>query len=283
VRPTLAIIFGAAAGLGVLLTFYGYRGRQILPRLDRRRSRRRSRRTKAPSWQLWAVVAAGFIGWLATGLLAAGVAAGLVVAVLPRLFGAGDRQALIAKTEAIAAWTEMLRDSISAADGVEQAIEATVTIAPPPIRSDVALLDAARRSQPLPDALRDFGSRVDHPAADLVVQALVIAAEGEGTDFGKVLTRLASITRDEVRMRLRVEASRARLRTSARLILGVLAIAMVALSLLSRTYLEPYATPGGQAVLVLVGGLLAIGCVLLDRMSRLDVPERFTPRQRTVA
>jgi Flp pilus assembly protein TadB len=230
---------------------------------------------------VWLVALAGLAGWLFTGWLAAGVAVALVLVAAPRLFGAGERKSLIAKTEAIAAWTEMLRDSMAAADGVEQAIEATVAIAPAPIRSHVAMLDAARRSQPLASALREFGRQVDHPSADLVVQALVIAAEGEGTDFAKVLGRLASITRGEVRMRLRVEASRARLRTSARLILGVLVTAVVLIASLSRPYLEPYGTPAGQAVLVVVGAAFAAGCVLLDRMSRIELPERFTPRQRT--
>jgi ABC-type nitrate/sulfonate/bicarbonate transport system permease component len=289
VGVTLAVIgavvaewAGASVGLGVLLVAAGVRGRPVLPTRTPHTTNRRSGSTTPTGARRLALVAlAGLACWLLTGWLAAGVAVALVLVAAPRLFGAGERKSLIAKTEAIAAWTEMLRDSMAAADGVEQAIEATVAIAPAPIRSHVAMLDAARRSRPLASALREFGRQVDHPSADLVVQALVIAAEGEGTDFAKVLGRLASITRGEVRMRLRVEASRARLRTSARLILGVLVAAVVLIASLSRTYLEPYGTPAGQAVLVIVGGAFAAGCVLLDRMSRIELPERFPPRQRT--
>jgi tight adherence protein B len=281
-RTVAAIVTGASVGLGVLLVAPALRGRRVLPTRSRQATNRQAiAATQIADRRVWLVALAGLAGWLLTGWLAAGVAVVLVLVAAPRLFGAGERKSLIAKTEAIAAWTEMLRDSMAAADGVEQAIEATVAIAPAPIRSQVAMLDAARRSQPLTVALGEFGRQVDHPSADLVVQALVIAAEGEGTDFATVLGRLASITRGEVRMRLRVEASRARLRTSARLILGVLVTAVVLIASLSRTYLEPYGTPAGQAVLVVVGAAFAAGCVLLDRMSRIELPERFTPRQRT--
>jgi Flp pilus assembly protein TadB len=203
----------------------------------------------------------------------------LAAVAVPRLFGGGERRALIAKTEAIAAWSEMLRDARSAADGVEEAIEATVPIAPQAIRAQVAMLDAARRSMPLTDALADFGEQVDHPSADLLVAALVIAARGEGTDFALVLSRLARITRDEVRMRLRVEASRARLRTSARVIVTILIVIVVLLPVLSRNYLAPYGSAAGQLVLVVVAGLFAGGCVLLERMAAIDLPERFVPRR----
>jgi tight adherence protein B len=108
----------------------------------------------------------------------------------------------------------------------------------------------------------------------------VIAAQGEGTDFGRVLDRLAAITRDEVRMRQRIEASRARLRTSARMMLAILAVVAAAVTLLSRHYLEPYGTPLGQVVLVAVATMFGAGAVMLDRMSRIEPPQRFVPRQR---
>ncbi len=281
-RTTAAILLGAVGGLGVLIAWAGWRGRRVLPRLAQSPRHGGARATAGSRWLWWAVLA-GVVAWLVTGWPAL---AGIVVLAawgLPRLFGGGERRALIAKTEAIAAWAEMLRDSMAAADGVEEAIEATVPIAPPPIRPAVALLDAARRSRPLPDALRDFGVEVDHPAADLVVQALVIAAEGEGTDFSRVLSRLAAITRGEVRMRLRVEVGRAALRTSARMILVILCVGVVGISLLSRDYLEPYSSPEGQVILVAVAGLFASGCVLLERMSRIDLPQRFAPRRRGLA
>jgi Flp pilus assembly protein TadB len=280
-RTAAAILLGTAGGLGVFMTWAGWRDRRVLPHLVL--PEHLCATATARSRRLWWAVLAGLVGWVVTGWPAL---AGIVVLAawgLPRLFGGGQRRALIAQTEAIAAWTEMLRDSMAAADGVEQAIEATVPIAPRPIRPAVALLDAARRSRPLPEALRDFGAEVDHPSADLVVQALVIAAEGEGTDFSKVLSRLAAITRGEVRMRLRIEVGRAALRTSARMILVILCVGVVGIALLSRDYLEPYSSAEGQVILVVATGLFAGGCVLLERMSRIELPQRFAPRPRRPA
>ena len=50
--------------------------------------------------------------------------------------------ALVARVEAIAGWAEMLRDTIAAAAGLEQAIAATAPLAPPPIRDEVVMLAA---------------------------------------------------------------------------------------------------------------------------------------------
>lgn len=277
---TLAVaLLGAGIGFGLYLLIAAARGVHVVPRRWPRSGRRRRGRPRQITRRTWITAGLAVAAWLVTGWPAAAIVVWFASVVVLRLFGGGQRRALIAKTEAIAAWAEMLRDAISAADGVEEAIEATVPIAPPAIRPQVAMLDAARRSMPLTDALAEFGEQVDHPSADLLVAALVIAARGEGTDFALVLSRLAGITRDEVRMRLRIEASRARLRTSARVIVTILGMVVVLLPVLSRNYLAPYGSPGGQVVLVVVAGLFAGGCVLLERMAAIDMPERFVPRR----
>lgn len=276
----VALLLGSGVGLGLLILLAGLRGQPLLARSDRRRARRDA--VSEPRTKLWLFAATlAAVIWLLTGWFALSLLVLCGAVVLPRLFGGqASRKAWIAKTEAIAAWTELLRDTMSAADGVEEAIAATVPIAPPAIRSQVALLDARRRSeQPLSEALAVFGKEVDHPSADLVVAALSMAAEGEGSDFVGVLTRLSAITRDEVRMRLGIEAGRAQLRTASQIIIIVLAGTVGLLLVLSRGYLEPYDTVGGQVWLVFVGAVFALGVVLMDRMSRLTLPERFSPRR----
>lgn len=277
----LALLLGSGVGIGLLILMAGLRGEAVLPRARDRAPKRRDP-SAGPQLRLWGMaIGFGFIVWLLTGWIAAGLLAILAAVVLPRMwFGQSARQAWIAKTEAIAAWTEMLRDTMAAADGVEEAIAATVPIAPLPIRNQVALLDARRRSeQPLSEALAAFGREVDHPSADLVVASLTSAALGEGSDFVGVLTRLAAITRDEVRMRLRVEAGRAQVRTSSRMIVAILFVAIIVLSLMSKDYFDPYGTAFGQLWLIFVGAIFAGGILLMERMSRLDLPERFSPRR----
>lgn len=251
------------------------------PREDARRAGRIPKVTTLRMWVLGAAL--GFLAWLLTGWPALGFLVMLAAGFGSRLFGGrAQRREWIARTQAIASWTEMLRDTMAAADGVEEAIAATVPIAPAAIRREVAALDARRRSeQPLSDALIDFGAEVDHPSCDLVVASLSAAAQGEGSDFVAVLTRLSEMTRDEVRMRMRVETSRAKLRTSSLVILGVVAIALLLMILSARDFLAPYDSILGQIVMVVVAGMLAGGLVMLDRMSRITVPARFSPRRRS--
>jgi Flp pilus assembly protein TadB len=281
----VALLLGSGVGLGLYILIAGLRGEPVLPRSGQRASRRRGQFTTSHRGKIWLLAAfVGALVWLITGWFAAGLLAICAAIVLPRTFGGQSaRKAWIAKTEAIATWTEMLRDTMAAADGVEEAIAATVPLAPKPIREQVALLDARRRSErPLTEALAVFGQEVDHPSADLVVAALSMAAEGEGSDFVSVLSRLSTITRDEVKMRLRVEAGRAQVRTASRMIVGILIVAVLVLSVMSRGYLEPYGTVAGQMWLVLVGGVFALGVVLMEYMSRIELPERFSPRRARV-
>src|SRR3546814_20690235 len=60
---------------------------------------------------------------------------------LPGVLGGQlNRERAIARTEAIASWTEMIRDSIVAASGLEEAIVATAPVAPTPLASEVRTL-----------------------------------------------------------------------------------------------------------------------------------------------
>ena len=88
------------------------------------------------------VGAAVLVGAL-TGWPVAAVLAGAAVFALPSLLRGGrDRARRVARTEAIAGWAEMLRDTLAAAAGLEQAIVATAEVSPAPIRSEVTDLAA---------------------------------------------------------------------------------------------------------------------------------------------
>ena len=123
--------------------------------------------------------------------------------------------------EAIAAWTESLRDTAGAAAGLEQAIPATVTAAHPllrrPLRELAARLDGR---VPLPEALARFADDVDDPAADLVVAALTLNARQRAGGLDRILTSLAASSRAELEMRRNVELERRSLRRQAQRIAG---------------------------------------------------------------
>jgi Flp pilus assembly protein TadB len=151
-------------------------------------------------------------------------------------------------------------------------------VAPAPIRSEVRLLVSRLERQPLASSLVAFGDDLAHPSGDLVVAALTIAARTEASDLSSLLSRLAEAIRGDARMRIRVEVGRTQVRTASKVILGVVGATIALLALLNRDYLEVYATPAGQIVLLIVGGVFALGGWLLVRMAELDIPERFTAR-----
>jgi tight adherence protein B len=271
---------GGLAGAGAFLVILGLTGRQVftgdvLEPLRRRTASLGMVRVTASAASALVVVAT--TGWLAGAVL---VAAAVLAA--PRLIGGRvGREASIARTEAIASWSEMIRDSIAAASGLEEAIVATASVAPPVIRTEVTLLVGRLEHQPLPEALSAFGEDVAHPSADLVVAALSIAARMEASDLTGLLSRLAEAIRGEARMRIRVDVGRTRVRTATKVIVGVVAATVVFLAVLNRDYLSAYDSAGGQVVLLIVGGIFATGGWLLMHMAELDVPERFSARATT--
>jgi Flp pilus assembly protein TadB len=267
---------GAGVALGLLLVIAGLTGRPVLEGIG---SGARQAITGPGVTRVASCLGAFVLVWAVTGWIVGGVLAALAVVALPGVLGGrAQRERAIARTEAIASWTEMIRDSIVAASGLEEAIVATAPIAPAPIETEVRRLVLRLEHQRLPDALVAFGEDLDHPSGDLVVAALVIAARMEASDLSSLLSRLAEATRGEARMRIRVEVGRSRVRTATKVIVGVVAVAVVFLALVNREYLEVYDTPAGQFVLAIVGAIFATGGWLLTRMARIDLPDRFTAR-----
>lgn len=274
----LVAALGAGVGLGAALLLAGLTGRPAL-QVDLHRAIERITRTTAV-----ARIAGAAVGGLAvlavTGWVAGGALAVLAITFSSRIVGGkAEREASVARTEAIASWTEMIRDSIAAASGLEEAIVATEPVAPRPIRHEVRRLADRLRHSSLSDALTAFGDDVAHPSADLVVAALTIAARMEASDLTGLLSRLAESIRGEARMRIRVEVGRTRVRTATKVILGVVGATVVLLTLLNRGYLAAYDSAGGQVALIVVGGIFALGGWLLARMSGLEQPDRFTARR----
>ncbi len=267
----LLVFLGAGMGAGVLLVLWSVRYPGRAPNMP-------TLRRQYPDLPGRTLEAAG--GALLAGLLTrwpVGVLAGAVFGFFaPDLFGGRARRSVETdQTAAIASWTEMLRDTMAAASGLEQAILTTAPIAPAPIRPHVNALVARLHREPLAPALHELAESLSNPTADLVVSALTLAANGEAQDLGDLLGSLAGAARDGASMRLRIEASRARTRTSVRIVTGVTAVMAVLLVLLNRNYLQPFDSATGQCVLLAVLACFAGALWWLVRMARYVAPERF--------
>ena len=129
------------------------------------------------------------VGWVVTGWPAAGVLAGAAAGVAPMLVGhaVDSARRLKARSEALASWAEMLRDTIASHAGLREAIAVTARVAPAPIRSEVQALAVRAERESLTMALRRFAVDVADPVADLIVAALVIAAERQAQRLAELL------------------------------------------------------------------------------------------------
>jgi tight adherence protein B len=255
----LAGLLGAGAGLGMVLAFCGLRRRPAAPADPRwrdvlARARRQATMPRVAGTLAAAVTVAAITRWPAGTILA-----GLAAWFLPRALGPDRaRERSVRRIEAIASWTEQLRDTLAAAAGLEQAILATAPIAPEPVREQVTALAARiHQGQRLPDGLRAFAAESADPVADLVTAALLLAAEQQARDLGQLLSSLADSARQHAAMRLRVAAARARVRTASRIIIAVTVALTAGLLAWSHAFLAPYDSPAGQLVLLAVGGCFA--------------------------
>jgi tight adherence protein B len=267
----LSALCGAGAGLGIALALVGWRGVEA-----GHRARRADGRWRRVSLRAAVALGVGVLVGAATGWPVAALLAGAGAFALPSLFVAHRAQALaIDRIEAVAGWTEQLRDTMAAAAGLEQAIEATAPVAPLPIRPQVVHLAGRLERERLGPALRAFAAEVADPTCDLVVAALLLAAEHQAGRLGELLGALATAAREQASMRLRVEAGRARTQTSVRLIVGVTLTLVGFLVVFSRSYLSPFDSPLGQFVLLVVGGFFAAAFFWLARMMRPDPQARL--------
>lgn len=272
-----ALLTGAAAGAGLLLLVVYYVG---VPERDAGTPSLFQRSVESKGRFSTRVVAAfgtGLVVLLVTQWPVAAVSIGLLVGYWDRIAGGGGEERLsILRLEALAVWTESLRDTIAGAVGLEQAIpssvEATPGILKPPLN---LLVDRLRIREPLPDALLAFAEDLDDASADTVVAALVLNARLRGPGLRDVLTALATSTREELDMRRRVEASRRSVRRSVRLILGIVLSVAAAMVLLNGTYVASYDGVVGQVVLLMVALLFLSGLLWLRKLAKPSPVERI--------
>lgn len=221
-----------------------------------------------PRSAAWSAVA-GVVAALVTGWPVAGPITAVAVYGLPRLLRQTSAASSIATLEAIATWTELLQGTLAASAGLGQAIVATAELSPAPIRSATQGLAAQIQAGVDPrTALLHFAEEVGDPSADRVVCSLLLAFTERAQRLGDLLGALAESTRDEVALRLRVETSRASVRSGVRTVVVFSVLFAAGLTLLARPYLAPYGSPGGQAVLGAVGALYAVGLTLLVTLAR---------------
>ena len=232
---------------------------------------------RSASQRLAIAMLLGIVVGLITGWPVAGIGVTVLVFFWNQLFGGLSHERLgMQRVEALAMWTESLRDTIAGAVGLEQAIPASARSAGPLLRPHLdVLMDRLRGRMPLPEALHLLADDIDDPSADIIIAALILNARLRGPGLREVLGALAGSAREEVDMRNRVMAQRAGMRRAVQIIVVAVTTVVVGMSVLDHKYVQAYGTPTGQAVLLLVMLLFAGGFFWLRRLSEVKTPERF--------
>jgi tight adherence protein B len=270
----IAAVLGLGISIGILgliwvfhdsrkpLYLFGGRGQRDDQPIDGGRTRDRMYRVALP-------LAFGLLCVVITRWPVAGILGGVALATLPGSLRKVVPGEASKKTEAVASWTELIRDSLAASAGLAQAIVVTAPSAPIAIRRHVSAL-AARLSNgvSLESALRSFASEVDDPAAEFLVCALLLAATSRAQRLVEVLSTLAESIREDVSMHLRIDASRASARSSVRTVVMFSLGFAGSLAVIGHSYLSPFGTTTGQLVLALVGAFYCVGVALMVRLVR---------------
>ena len=273
-RALMGGLAGLLASAGALIFIAGFR-----PRPDqavRSTSLTWRRRPVKGPWDRWRWAVAGTSGllvWLLSGWPIPGVIVGTTIVGLPVLLSTSRVAAQgIARVEAVEEWTRRLSDILVVGVGLEQAITTSLRSVPEAIRTEVAAL-AARLSArwPTETALRGFADDLGDAAGDLVVASLILGHRRRGPGLARALTAVADSVAEEVAMRRRVEAERARPRATARAV-TLITLGVVAVGALNQTYLAPYGTPLGQLVLLAVTAMF-VGSLTWMRALTLSAPQ----------
>ena len=219
---------------------------------------------------LVAGLGAGVLVAVVTGWLVAIVAVPLAVVGLPTLVASPAETAQIERLEAMAEWTRNLAGVLTVGVGLEQALVATLRSTPEPIKPEVSRLVARLRARwTTEDALQGFADELDDATGDLVAAYLILGARRRGNGLAHVLQGLAESVAEDVTARRKIEADRAKPRATAR---NVTLITLIVLGILAfnGSFMAPYGTPLGQALLAV---LLAAYAGALAWMRRMSVGE----------
>jgi Flp pilus assembly protein TadB len=218
--------------------------------------------------------------WTLTGWPALGLGAAVAAIGLPAMSGASARaEAQIDKVEAVEEWTRRLADVLAIGVGLEQAVQSAARTAPAPIAEEIATLSARIAARtPTETALRRFADDLDDPTADLVVASLILASRRRGPGVAAALTAIADSVGEEVAARRRIEADRAKPRTTARAVTAI-TVVIISAGLLNRGYTSPYGTFLGQVVLSATLGFFGAALWWMHSMTRTTRSARILSSQ----
>jgi Flp pilus assembly protein TadB len=286
ISPTLLLVMVLAAGAaaGVCLIVAGLRpkpseGVSALGAPSRLSPALRRLRGPLLGPRVVLGLGAGLLVLIGADWPVAAVAIAALIVCWPLLFGAARAQRdRIAELEALAMWTESLKDLVSGAAGLREAIPISVDTAAPVLRAPLTRLRgllAARES--LATALPVLAADLGDPTAELVVAAaLILNARSRGPGLAHALGGLSESIREELELARRIEAGRRGDRRSVQIIVAVTCCFGAGMAFLfPPQFSHPYRTVIGQGVLLIIIAIFAASFAWMRRLAAPDVPDLF--------
>ncbi len=260
--PALA---GALVVAGVIGLFIGLRPSEHVDRPPR--PHRAPRLSKQTLRLLLAGVVAGVLAFAITGWVVTLVATPVAFVGLPVLLSSSSAHQRIVRLEAMEEWTRTLAGVLTVGVGLEQALVTSLRSTPAAINPEVTRLVSRLRARwKTEDALRAFADELDDATGDLVAANLILGAQRRGAGLASVLEGLAESVAADVRARRQIEADRAKPRATARWV-TLISVGVLVVLAISGTYVEPYRSPVGQVILVLLLAAYVATLVWMKRMA----------------
>jgi tight adherence protein B len=262
--------------------------------LTRKRARRKESRRSATvpgldvaAPQFWAtVIAAGavtyFVVFALTGLVAVSLVPGVVVATLPKAYFARKRSQRLARVQD--AWPDGLRDllsSVRSGASLSSAIENLATFGPEPLREVFQGFDVYSRSLGVVPALEMVKDDIADPAADRIIEVLILAYDRGGPVVPEILEDLAEATTRDLWTMEQVSTEALEQKINSRVVFVLPWIVLIAMTARSGAFRDFYSSPTGLLVVVVGGVMSLIGVGIASRLgSQPNEPRVFTGGQR---
>ncbi|MDK0524816.1 type II secretion system F family protein [Streptomyces sp. ML-6] len=271
--------------LAVVAAVREIRGRIPDPAKPRSRMTGRIQRAKAELPEAWQrrwrhlLTTAGIVAlvvWAWTGWPVHGLLAGAAVLALPYLLNPGTAATQrIERLEALGQWLNHLAGVHQAGISLSQTIQASAKAAPAPIAPGVrALADRLRSGMEANDAFALFADELADGVSDHVVLLFQSHAVYKGPGLSDALEALAVTIHQQAADARDIEADRAKVRKSSRMVSVVICIVVVG-CMLNDAWSGWYQSPGGQIVLAGLGGLFAYTLRWLRKIARTEPDPRL--------
>lgn len=267
---------GVAVVGGLVLLVAVLRGWRPRPRAAARARRGRAAFEELPAgWRenyrllLAGAVVAAVVVWVVTGWPVNGVLVAAGVAGLPFvLHPGGSAQKRVDRLEGLAQWLQQMASMQKVGIPLEETITSSAGDTPAGLRGPVRGL-AGQLQQGVPPnvAYRRFADELEDGAVDHVVLLFMDHTTTRGRGMADTLVRLAESIASKAEGLRQVDAERAKVRSTARII-SLFLLAVVTLVVVNPTWSAPYGTALGQGLLCLFGGMFVVALRWMRSMAQ---------------